>query len=304
MKSCIVYVALAVLLADFIDAKSLKTNIFRERRFSPMLNQQSGSSALTESGPQKGCPAMCVRWNTVLKENGQLENTPVVTSPLVPGDTITQCPKQCDPRCCSMTNDGYSHPDQSQGMGGLQSGPQDDPKHPPACPIGCPKACYPACRPGCCNPSSPMSMYQQGMAQQTPMFQPMPQPYVQEPVRQTRGRIPNQALFSYPSQNVQIPSQPRDIISYADQQANPVRSISYPMVQYNPQPEMRPQTRARIPQPFSPYAEQQSYAPQQSINQRSKVPKTTIAAHAATCAIPCSPICAPHCTKHCCESYD
>ena len=265
-----------------------------------MQNQQSSSSAMTESGLQKGCPAMCVRWNTVLKENGQLGNTPVVTSPLVPGDTITQCPKQCDPRCCNMASEAYSQLDQSQGMQNLQSGLQDGPNHPPACPIGCPKACYPACRPGCCNPSPPMSMYQQGLTQQTPMFQPMPQPYVQGPAAQTRGTIPNQASFSYPSQNVDIPSQARDIISYSEQLVTPVRSsISYPVVQYrNPQPDMRPQTRATIPQPFSPYIVQQS------IKQRSKVPKTTIAVHAATCPIPCSPICAPHCTKHCCESYD
>ena len=140
---------------------------------------------------------MCVRWDTVLKENGQLENTPVVTSPLVPGDTIRQCPRQCEPRCCT-TGSQPRIPQQSSA-----------PQRPPACTAGCPRACYPACRPGCCNPppvSPPVSPwqtsvqnYQPAVAPFAPMSQPMPQPMPQampQPVATFSGPQPASAVHS------------------------------------------------------------------------------------------------------------
>jgi hypothetical protein len=258
-----------------------------------MPYQQSNGNAVAQPGQQRGCPAMCVRWDTVLKENGQMENTPVVTSPLVPGDTITQCPKQCDPKCCNSAGQSFTQSDQPQASEG---GLQDDQSHPPACMEGCPKACYPACRPRCCDAPRMMSMYQQSMAQQAPMMQPMPQPYVQQPVEQ-RETIPYPALLSYPSQGMNGPIQTRDIIPYSDPQITPATS---PSVQYSyPQPEMISQTRATIPQPSTSYLKTG-----QPVQQRSNVPKSTASMHAATCPIPCSPMCAPHCTKRCCESYD
>lgn len=238
-----------------------------------------------QPGQQRECPAMCARWDTVLKENGQLENTPVVMSPAVPGDTITQCPKQCDPQCCNAASQSFTQSDQSQASAGNL---QDDQGHPPACMEGCPKACYPACRPGCCNAPRMMSMYQQNMAQQTPMIQPMPQPYIQQPDAQIQT-IPNQMSLPYPSQSMDAPAKTRDIITYPRSQPD----------QYTyPQYDTTSQTRATIPQPNIYTLESKS------VQQRSYVPKSSASSHAATCPIPCSPMCAPHCTKHCCESYD
>ena len=262
---------------------------------SPTLYQQSNGNAIAQPGQQQECPAMCARWDTVLKENGQMENTPVVMSPMVPGDTLTQCPKQCEPKCCNAGSQSLTQSaDQPQA---LEGNLQDDQGHPPACMAGCPKACYPACRPGCCN-APRMSTYQQSMAPQTPMMQPMPQPYVQQPIMgQSRETIPNPALLSYPSQGIDAPAQRRDIIPYTVAQVTPARFAS---VQYGyAQPEITSQTRATIPQPDTSFVQAR-----QPVQQRSNVPKSTAFVHAATCPIPCSPMCAPHCTKHCCESYD
>ena len=250
-----------------------------------MLYQQSNGNTITGPGQQKRCPEMCVRWNTVLKENGQLENTPIVTSPVVPGDTIRQCPKQCDPKCCNTAS--QTQPDQSQAPDG---GLQDDQGHPPACMDGCPKACYPACRPGCCS-APQMSMYQQSM---NPLVQP--QSYVQQATFQNQQPIANP--LSNPSQAMNEPSQRREIIPYTGRQET---AAVIPSVQYSySQPES--QTRATIPQPGTSFV--QFWQPSQPSQQRSKIPKNTASAHASTCPIPCSPLCAPHCTKHCCESYD
>ena len=239
-----------------------------------------------EPGQQRECPAMCARWDTVLKENGQLENTPVVMSPFVPGDTITQCPKQCDPQCCKPASQGFTQTDQSQALGGSL---QDDQGHPPACMEGCPKACYPACRPGCCNGPRLMSMYEQNIAQQTPMMQPMSQPYFQQSNAQIQTTS-NQVSSPYLSQSMDEPGKTRDIISYPGSQI----PGQYTYSQYY----TSSQTRATIPQPNTYIQESKSW------QQRSHVPKSSSSSHAITCPIPCSPICAPHCTKHCCESYD
>ncbi|XP_028404440.1 proline-rich protein HaeIII subfamily 1-like isoform X2 [Dendronephthya gigantea] len=149
MKSCIVYVALAVLLADFIDAKSLKTNIFRERRaffgnqprrpggqpvqhfplgfgrsnpgmqrpfpgqrqFGPQMRpppgmppNQAGPMGQQPMGQQpmggpgcggcaqnqgpKMCPAICMRWNTIIKPNGEVENGKASITPLAPNERV------------------------------------------------------------------------------------------------------------------------------------------------------------------------------------------------------------------------
>ena len=235
---------------------------------------------------------MCVRWNTVLKENGQLENTPVLTSPLVPGDTITQCPKQCDPKCCSTTSQSFMQSDQLGGSPQASEESKQDQSNPPACMEGCPNACYPACRPGCCNAPRLMSMYQQNAVQQSPVMQPMQQPFVQQPAAQ-REVIPNSASSSYSWQGLVKPVQSRDVIPYNDPQVTPAR-YSLPQYAYT-QYDITSQTRATIPQPENVQA---------LALERSNVPKHTAFEHAATCPIPCSPMCAPHCTKHCCESYD
>lgn len=159
-----------------------------------MPYQQSTANAMAPPG-QQSCPEMCVHWDTVLKENGRLENTPVVTSPMAPGDTITECPKQCEPRCCNTARQSFVPSGQPLSSDGLQN------DHPPACMEGCPKACYPACRPGCCNAPRMMSMYQQSMVQQSAMMrEPMSQSYVQQYASPGSDTLTNPATPSLLSQ--------------------------------------------------------------------------------------------------------
>ena len=153
MKSFVLYVALAVLFVDFINAKSLKTKIFRERRsiVSPYGNRphrggpppqrfplglggpnpgmpgqypgqfhgqrpgqfpgqfpgqmrppmpgqpgpmgQSpmgapGCGGCAQNQGPKMCPAICMRWNTIIKPNGQVENGPASITPLAPNEKV------------------------------------------------------------------------------------------------------------------------------------------------------------------------------------------------------------------------
>ena len=266
-----------------------------------MLNQQSNNNGMSQFGQQgsKGCPAMCARWDTVLKPNGQMENTPVVMSPMMPGDTNTQCPKQCEPRCCNAAGQAYQPAAQTQASVGLQDLQADaGANRPPACMASCPKACYPACRTACCNGPQQMEMYQQMLERQASMTQRAQQPYAPQPAwpAQTRETIPRPASASYD------PAQGRDAVApYPYPQSSSVRSSipAYPTMEYTyPQSPMTSQTRETIPQPVS------SDAAGQPAQRRTNVPKHTASVKAETCPIPCSPMCAPHCTKKCCESYD
>ena len=139
---------------------------------------------------------MCVRWNTVLKSNGQLENTPAITSPFPPGDTVKQCPRECEPRCCNAA---------SQAM--LPEPPTHVPQGPPACRAGCPRACYPACRPGCCNAAlmSPFQtsgqIYQPAFIQAAPITRPVAPFSAPQPALPVQGRsaIPQPSVTIHPT---------------------------------------------------------------------------------------------------------
>lgn len=52
----------------------------------PMGPQTLGSPAC--SGCSKMCPAICMRWNTLIKPNGQVENLPPSITPLAPNERV------------------------------------------------------------------------------------------------------------------------------------------------------------------------------------------------------------------------
>lgn len=52
----------------------------------PMGGPGCGGCVMDQS--PKMCPAICMRWNTIIKPNGQVENMPASITPLAPNERV------------------------------------------------------------------------------------------------------------------------------------------------------------------------------------------------------------------------
>ena len=226
------------------------------------------------------CPAMCLQWNGLLKENAQIENTQIPTSPHLSSYATTQCPAQCDPRCCKSQS--FTNPSSNVALQHVS---------PPQCMESCPRACYPACRSACCNAPRLMAQYQQNMQRIHAYGLPYQQFYQQLPMNR-RQTISFPLSSSHYNAKAIIPED-RSKIPYISWKSG----YFYPHHRYQGQ-QMFIENRANILHP------KMLYASQPSIQQRFDIPKHISSVQIKSCSIPCSSLCAPHCTRHCCESYD
>jgi hypothetical protein len=94
----------------------------------PMGGPGCGGCAQNQ-GP-KMCPAICMRWNTIIKPNGQIENGPSSITPLAPNEKVG--PNGVSPPMTQMMGpmqQGMMRPGMQQGMmqPGMQPGMMQQP---------------------------------------------------------------------------------------------------------------------------------------------------------------------------------